>query len=166
MKRHEIPVRLDEGIATPSSAARSYKIHVGNEILQDIGDLVQNENVQRAVVVSDESVNESHGRTVTQSLQAVSITVDRLSIPPGETSKSLVESERLWNEFARLQIDRKTAILAVGGGVVAVDLIETEDRGILVNEVNYTMEFRNSSKPTGVDIPDRIIGYLVKVASS
>lgn len=55
---------------------------------------------------------------------------------------------------------------AVGGGVVAVDLIETEDRGILVNEVNYTMEFRNSSKPTGVDIPGRIIDYLIKVASS
>ncbi len=55
---------------------------------------------------------------------------------------------------------------AVGGGIVAVDLIETEDRGIRVNEVNYTMEFRNSIKPTGVDIPNLIIDYLVKVAQS
>jgi len=37
---------------------------------------------------------------------------------------------------------------------------------MLVNEVNYTMEFRNSIKPTGVDIPGRIIDYLVKVAQS
>ena len=52
---------------------------------------------------------------------------------------------------------------AVGGGVVAVDLLESPD-GILVNEVNYTMEFRNSVQPTGVDIPGRIIDYLLKVA--
>lgn len=54
---------------------------------------------------------------------------------------------------------------AVGGGVVAVDLLESPD-GILVNEVNYTMEFRNSVQPTGVDIPGRIIDYLVKVTES
>lgn len=55
------------------------------------------------------------------------------------------------------------AAAAVGGGVLAVDLFET-DRGILVNEVNYTMEFRNSIQPTGVDIPGRIVDYLIKVA--
>ncbi len=54
---------------------------------------------------------------------------------------------------------------AVGGGAVAVDLLESPE-GILVNEVNYTMEFRNSVRPTGVDIPARIIDYLVKVAQS
>ena len=159
VKRHEIHVRLDEGIATPSPNARSYKIYVGNEILQDIGDLVQNDNVQRAVVVSDQSVNESHGRTVTQSLEAVSITVDRLSIPPGETSKSLVESERLWNEFARLQIDRKTAILAVGGGVVG-DLTgfvaATFSRGLQVWHVPTTLVAQVDSAiggKTGVNLP-------------
>lgn len=52
---------------------------------------------------------------------------------------------------------------AVGGGVVAIDLFETDD-GILVNEVNYTMEFRNSIEPTGVDIPGRLIDYVIKVA--
>ena len=54
---------------------------------------------------------------------------------------------------------------AVGGGILAVDLMETPD-GITVNEVNYTMEFRNSSAPTGVDIPGRIVDYLIKVAAS
>jgi len=52
---------------------------------------------------------------------------------------------------------------AVGGGIVAIDLFETE-RGLLVNEVNYTMEFRNSIEPTGVDIPARIIDFLLEVA--
>jgi len=52
---------------------------------------------------------------------------------------------------------------AVGGGVVALDLFET-DNGLLVNEVNYTMEFRNSIDVTGVDIPGRIVDYVIGVA--
>ena len=48
---------------------------------------------------------------------------------------------------------------AVGGGVLAVDLFESAD-GLLVNEVNYTMEFRNSIDVTGVNIPERIVSYL------
>ena len=55
------------------------------------------------------------------------------------------------------------AARAVGGGVVAVDLLESE-RGLLVNEVNYTMEFRNSIETTGVDIPARVVDYVLQVA--
>jgi [lysine-biosynthesis-protein LysW]--L-2-aminoadipate ligase len=56
----------------------------------------------------------------------------------------------------------RAASRAVGGGVVAVDLLES-DRGLLVNEVNYTMEFRNSIDTTGVNIPSRIIDYVISV---
>jgi [lysine-biosynthesis-protein LysW]--L-2-aminoadipate ligase len=52
---------------------------------------------------------------------------------------------------------------AVGGGIVAIDLFET-DQGYLVNEVNYTMEFKNSIDVTGVNIPGHIINYVMKVA--
>lgn len=53
---------------------------------------------------------------------------------------------------------------AVGGGIVAIDVLEDPDRGLLVNEVNYTMEFRNSILPTGVDIPDRMVDFSLRVA--
>lgn len=53
------------------------------------------------------------------------------------------------------------AARAVGGGVLAVDLLESE-RGLLVNEVNYTMEFRNSIDTTGVNIPARIVDYVLQ----
>jgi [lysine-biosynthesis-protein LysW]---L-2-aminoadipate ligase len=53
------------------------------------------------------------------------------------------------------------AARAVGGGIVAIDLFESE-RGLLVNEVNYTMEFRNSIDTTGVNIPAKIIDYVIK----
>ena len=50
---------------------------------------------------------------------------------------------------------------AVGGGVLAVELLETEDGRVLVNEVNHMMEFRNSIDTTGVDIPGRIVDYVL-----
>jgi len=50
---------------------------------------------------------------------------------------------------------------AVGGGIVAVDLFEDPERGLLVNEVNHTMEFRNSVPATGVDIPGAMVDYVV-----
>jgi [lysine-biosynthesis-protein LysW]---L-2-aminoadipate ligase len=53
---------------------------------------------------------------------------------------------------------------AVGGGLLAVDLFEHPERGLLVNEVNATMEFRNSISTTGVDIPGRIVEYTLDVA--
>ncbi len=53
---------------------------------------------------------------------------------------------------------------AVGGGVVAIDVLETGDGEYLINEVNYTMEFRNSIAPTGVNIPARIVDYTLAAA--
>ncbi len=53
------------------------------------------------------------------------------------------------------------AAKAVGGGVVAIDLFETND-GLLVNEVNYTMEFKNSIDTTGVNIPAYIAEYVIE----
>ena len=61
------------------------------------------------------------------------------------------------NEIAELSL---AAAEAVGGGVVAVDLFESS-RGLMVNEVNYTMEFRNSIKPTGVDIPGKMVDFVI-----
>ncbi len=55
------------------------------------------------------------------------------------------------------------AAKAVGGGVVAIDVFEDPDRGLLINEVNYTMEFRNSIAPTGVDIPARMVDFILRV---
>lgn len=56
------------------------------------------------------------------------------------------------------------AAKAVGGGAVAIDVFEDPERGLLINEVNYTMEFRNSIAPTGVNIPGRMVDFCLKVA--
>ncbi len=59
----------------------------------------------------------------------------------------------------------RAASQAVGGGLVAVDLMESAD-GMQVIEVNYTMEFRNSIHTTGVDIPSKMIDYVVQEAKA
>lgn len=58
----------------------------------------------------------------------------------------------------------QSAAKAVGGGMLAIDLIESAD-GLLVNEVNYTMEFRNSIDTTGVNIPAKMVDYLLREAA-
>ena len=62
------------------------------------------------------------------------------------------------DEIASLSV---AAAHAVGGGVLAVDLFEST-AGLLVNEVNYTMEFRNSIDTTGVNIPERVVTYVLE----
>jgi [lysine-biosynthesis-protein LysW]--L-2-aminoadipate ligase len=62
------------------------------------------------------------------------------------------------DEVAQISI---AAAEAVGGGIVAVDLFESDD-GLLVNEVNYTMEFRNSIDTTGIDIPAVVASYVIE----
>ena len=52
------------------------------------------------------------------------------------------------------------AACAVGGGLLALDLFETEN-GLTINEINHTMEFRNSITTTGVNIPQKMIEYVL-----
>jgi [lysine-biosynthesis-protein LysW]--L-2-aminoadipate ligase len=58
------------------------------------------------------------------------------------------------------------AAAAVGGGVLAVDLIEHSERGYLVNEINHTMEFHTMQPVSGIDIAGEIVEYVVKCAKA
>jgi [lysine-biosynthesis-protein LysW]---L-2-aminoadipate ligase len=54
----------------------------------------------------------------------------------------------------------RRAARVVGGGLLALDLFET-DYGLTVNEINHTMEFRNSIETTGVNIPQKMVEYVL-----
>lgn len=64
---------------------------------------------------------------------------------------------------AELQDLCQRASDAVGGGVLAMDLFETEE-GLVLNEINHGMEFRNSIEPTGVDIAIKVVDYALSLA--
>ena len=52
---------------------------------------------------------------------------------------------------------------AIGSGMLALDLFETDD-GLTINEINHTMEFRNSITTTGVNIPAKMVEYVISQA--
>lgn len=56
------------------------------------------------------------------------------------------------------------AAKAVGGGVLAVDLVEHPQSGLVVNEINHTMEFHTTQPISGIDIAGEIVSYVVQKA--
>ena len=58
------------------------------------------------------------------------------------------------------------AARAVGGGLLAVDILEHPDRGYLVNEINHTLEFHTAQPTSGIDIAGMIVEYVLEVARS
>lgn len=58
------------------------------------------------------------------------------------------------------------AAAAVGADIVAVDLLECPVRGLLVNELNHSMEFRNSMDTTGVNIAEHVARHVVEIAQA
>ena len=66
------------------------------------------------------------------------------------------ENCKVTDEVAEISIK---AAQALGGGILAIDLFESEE-GLLVNEINHTMEYKNSIETTGVNIPAQIVDYV------
>jgi [lysine-biosynthesis-protein LysW]--L-2-aminoadipate ligase len=64
-------------------------------------------------------------------------------------------------EIAELSL---SAAKAVGGGIVAVDILETAGNGLLVNEVNHTPEFHGAIQATEVDIAGKIVEQMLQIA--
>lgn len=60
----------------------------------------------------------------------------------------------------------RRAAAAVGADVVAVDVLECPRRGYLINELNHSMEFRNSIDTSGVDIPGHVARHAVRIVES
>ncbi len=85
--------------------------------------------------------------------------------PPDDWRTNIARGGRA--EPARLGDAEREIVLkaaeAVGGGVLGVDAMETEE-GLLVHEVNGGLEFHGVSAATGVDVAAKIIEYAVKVA--
>ncbi|NDC62729.1 MAG: 3-dehydroquinate synthase [Planctomycetia bacterium] len=108
--RVELPADRDTG-------DRSYAITIGAGAIGGIGPAVA-AATGRTVVVVDAAVRETHGAAVASSLRTAGVAVTMLAVPSGESSKSVREAARLWDELARLAVDRRTCLVAVGGGVV------------------------------------------------
>jgi 3-dehydroquinate synthase len=138
---------------------RSYDIVVGSNNLADLGPFTLGLGpTTHAVVITDRNVV-AHANVAVQSLQATGARVDPLTIEPGEGSKSVAQANELWNELARIKADRKTVIVAVGGGVIgdlAGFIAATYTRGLRFVQVPTTLLAQVDSSvggKVGVNLP-------------
>ncbi len=100
-------------------AERSYDICIGDGLLDEAGPLIVRRcGPSHAVIMTDANVEQPHALRVAESLAQQSVSVDLVVIEPGETSKSIETATMLWDQLLELDADRKTLVVAVGGGVV------------------------------------------------
>ncbi len=140
-------------------AERSYDIEIGTGNLAGLGAFVSARlDLSRVVLITDSNVESPHGRAAAASL-AEHAEVDIVAVPPGETSKSVEMAQVLWTGLLELRADRKTVILAVGGGVVG-DLAgfaaATFARGLALIQVPTTLLAQVDSSvggKVGINLP-------------
>ncbi|MBN1654735.1 MAG: 3-dehydroquinate synthase [Deltaproteobacteria bacterium] len=97
---------------------RAYDILIDHHSLSKIGlELSKRVQPSQVAVVSDETVAALYSEQVLRSLDKVGIKATRITFPAGEKSKSLVEYGRLIDRMIERGIDRKSAVIALGGGV-------------------------------------------------
>jgi 3-dehydroquinate synthase len=101
---------------------RSYDITVAEGALGGVGEGLERRGLgRRAVLVTHPELHTHYGAAVLDSLVRAGRQAEALLVPTGEGSKSLAELARLWEAFATLRLDRRSVVLALGGGVI-VDL--------------------------------------------
>jgi shikimate kinase/3-dehydroquinate synthase len=96
----------------------SYAVDVGHAIASErIGQLAR--GTTAALLISDENVAPLHKAALDTGLAAAGLTASLVVLEPGEQHKQLESIERLWQACAAARLDRKSLVIALGGGVVS-----------------------------------------------
>ncbi len=100
---------------------RSYPIHIGKDLLAQCGKLIaERAPSNRLIIITDEQVAAAgdHLKRLQTSLQQHAVQTEVMTLPAGESTKSFPHLEKLLNDLLALKPDRKTTLIALGGGVV------------------------------------------------
>lgn len=135
-----VPVSLGE---------RSYEIVIGVGLLSNAAGLIEPRLARRApgrlsrtaAIVTDGNVA-AHAEIVGRSLQSAGWRVETIAVDPGEKSKSLQTVSAIYDRLVAMRADRRTAVIAVGGGVVgdtAGFVAATYNRGLPFIQVPTTL---------------------------
>ncbi len=99
--------------------SRSYPIHVKSGLLKQTASILSDQNHgQKWVIISQYNLMELFGFDLMTELNESGFNCDYITLPLGEASKSLNEFSRVISQMVEFGCDRKTTILALGGGVV------------------------------------------------
>jgi 3-dehydroquinate synthase len=123
-------------------------------------DLAKRNFAKRYIIVADDHVADLFGAQLQESITAAGLDCDLITFPRGEASKHLGTVAELASRLAQLGVDRKDALIALGGGVtgdITGFLAASYMRGIPFIQVPTTLLAQVDSSvggKTGVDIPE------------
>src|SRR2546422_5072701 len=122
---------------------RSYTISIGGNLLSRLGHECKRLYLgQRCAVITDRNVAPHYGQPAVETLGAAGFEPVLITVPAGETSKNLRVVESVYDQLAKQRLDRKSLIVALGGGVVgdlAGFVAATYLRGIAFVQVPTTL---------------------------
>ncbi len=142
------PDESQTGFVHVSLGSRSYDIVISNGVTSSTGNAMagwlQISGLKgiRCLMVTDAAVRESHGDSVRSSLESAGAEVRTASVPSGEQSKSYEQTGLLYDHLVDMAADRKTIVVAVGGGVtgdLAGFVAATYARGLRFVQVPTTL---------------------------
>ncbi len=98
---------------------RSYTIHVGNGLLAKLGDHCRRLKLgERCVIVTDTNVGPKFADAAVRALKMAGFVPSVITVPAGETSKSLKIVGECYDQLAMKRLERRSFLVALGGGVV------------------------------------------------
>ena len=122
---------------------RSYNIIIGHDILSDIGRTLDRfEFSSSLAIVSNPTVYRLYGAVVSKSVTDEGFNLTEIIIPDGEEYKSLASVQKIYDDLLRAKLDRRSAVIALGGGVIgdiAGFAASTYMRGIAFVQVPTTL---------------------------
>ncbi len=137
-----------------------YPIHVGSGLLAEVGPLLSALGLSgRAAVVTHPELPPAYTAALHASLEQAGFQPEMAFVPQGEASKSLDGLEALYTRFARMRLDRRSTVVALGGGVIG-DLAgfaaATYLRGVALVQVPTTLLAQVDASiggKTAIDLP-------------
>jgi 3-dehydroquinate synthase len=142
-------------------ADRSYSVLVAEGILSQAGSLILQAGLSgKAAIISDSNVVPIYATALQDALNVAGITSTVHEFPAGEASKSLIVANQLCSSLAASGHDRKSFVIALGGGVVgdlAGFVASMFYRGIPFVQIPTTIVSLVDSSvggKTGVNIPE------------
>jgi 3-dehydroquinate synthase len=123
--------------------ARAYSIHIGSGLLDQLAAQCRELNVgPRCAVISDRNVARRYARKCLSGLKQSGFDAVLITITPGEPAKSLKVVQSCYEQLSRHRLERKSFIVALGGGVVgdlAGFVAATYLRGVPLVQVPTTL---------------------------
>jgi 3-dehydroquinate synthase len=98
---------------------RSYEILIGRGLIAEAGTrMLPLLKQKRVVAITDNNVASHHLESLERSVRAAGIAIDSIVLEPGEQTKSFAGLENLLTRLLELGIERRTTLVALGGGVI------------------------------------------------